>query len=90
MPRADEKPSGTKATKYSPAKEGPFRCDLCLHYVVMKGQTLCKHSDVVADPEMEVINIDRRKYAKVEPGGCCEYQKKVKDLRDIPFGSVGL
>lgn len=90
MSRADEKPAGTKATKYAPAKDGPFRCDHCWHYAVLQGKALCKHSEVVADPEMTIVEVDRRKYAKVDPGGCCEYEKPIGDLRDIPFGSVGL
>lgn len=87
--KRDERPTGTRATHYSHAKEGPFRCDRCIHYLSTQGKTLCQHSEVVADPEMKKLKIDGTNYAIVEPGGCCEEFRKIP-IEDTLFIKVGL
>ena len=83
-------PTGTKATKYAPATDGPFRCDRCVHFLSMQGHTLCQHKDVVKDPQMKKVKAEGEEYAKVDRGGCCEYFRPVRQLVHITFEKLGL
>ena len=83
-------PTGTKTTKYSPASEGPFRCDRCVHFLEMQGHSLCQHKDVVKDPEVKKVKLEGRDFAKVDRGGCCEYFRPIRQLVQITFEKLGL
>jgi hypothetical protein len=63
-------PTGTHAAKYSPAKDGPFRCDGCTHYAEKDS---CNHPVLMADEEMTK---NEHGDAVVDDGGCCMYFRK--------------
>jgi hypothetical protein len=83
-------PSGTKATKYSPATEGPFRCDRCVHFMSTQGHNLCQHKDVVKDPQIKKVKLNGETLAVVDRGGCCEYFRGVRQLVHITFEKLGM
>lgn len=84
------KPMGTKGVKYSPGTDGPFRCDNCVHWSEQHKRSICDHKEVIEDKEMQLVQIGKKVYAKVDPSGCCEYFRRVKSLLDVPFGQLGL
>ena len=83
-------PTGTKASKYSPTSEGPFRCDRCVHFLEMQGHSLCQHKDVVKDLEVKKVKLESKEFAKVDRGGCCEYFRPIRQLVHISFEKIGL
>jgi hypothetical protein len=84
-------PTGTKRTKYSASKEGPFRCDHCIWFEDRKPDqgeaephlTLvhhgrCEHPEILEDPEMPWADA-LHKTKVVEAGACCE------EFRGFPY-----
>lgn len=52
---------GTPIAHYAPPKDGPFRCDHCVHF---KKPGECNHPAVIVDPGVR---------GKVAPDGCCNF-----------------
>lgn len=71
--------TGTKRSKYAPAKDGPFSCDRCIHYHRVSGdkdQGTCDHPEVQADAKDGEIPSNTHGLPLVDAGGCCEYERK--------------
>ena len=67
---------GSRRSHYSPAKDGPFRCKECIHFTFPH---LCDHPEVILDAKDKLSGLrisQSGNLAIVEPGGCCEYERK--------------
>ena len=96
----DPAPSGTKRVHYSPAHDGPFRCDCCPWFIALipeQGEPpehlqsiphgRCQHPEVLQDEEMPWADAEETSKV-VENGGCCEYQRpritEASEMSDSP------
>ena len=70
--------TGAPRSHYSPSEYGPFACHECAHF---RWPNQCDHPDVIADSkagakEFKGKGLSKSGLAIVEPGGCCEYERK--------------